>query len=162
MHGLIFETSVCYWQNQPGYLSRDTSTVKCWEWFCTLVDLKVGKHAGFNSLYQSSIIIGQKWAHEDFEITQCTLFCLVSIQPKEQLCFMAFRIPKNSIARTITLKLTRHVLCQSLLSRFLIWTWQLFPLRTGPSFANIEMLAEIERSPHMALRVLYRPSCYWR
>ena len=23
MHGLIFETSVCYWQNQPGYLSRD-------------------------------------------------------------------------------------------------------------------------------------------
>jgi hypothetical protein len=19
MHGLIFETSVCYWQNQPGY-----------------------------------------------------------------------------------------------------------------------------------------------
>ena len=26
MHGLIFETSVCYWQNQPGYLSRDTNT----------------------------------------------------------------------------------------------------------------------------------------
>ena len=26
MHGLIFETSVCYWQNQPGYLSRDIDT----------------------------------------------------------------------------------------------------------------------------------------
>jgi hypothetical protein len=23
MHGLIFETSVCYWQNQPGYYLQD-------------------------------------------------------------------------------------------------------------------------------------------
>lgn len=28
MHGLIFETSVCYWQNQPGYYLQDFRLLK--------------------------------------------------------------------------------------------------------------------------------------
>jgi len=31
MHGLIFETSVCYWQNQPGcYLFSRQNKNSCW------------------------------------------------------------------------------------------------------------------------------------
>ncbi len=59
MHGLIFETSVCYWQNQPGcYLQDFRLILLSLDSRCRSV---AGSRIDYTYLYTQCILIGGRW-----------------------------------------------------------------------------------------------------
>ena len=101
MHGLIFKTSICNWQDQPGYYPQKSLTaVRFYSSGCSfilwIVFHKVGTlRVGFNEL---CVVLDQLWAaSEDLCHSYCpTSFCLLSASSSSKN--LRSRAEKNSNA----------------------------------------------------------------